>query len=203
MPSVNELIAYDAAHTRWGGTAAQEKRCLYGIILNARPHRVIEIGVRGGHATAWIALALEDAGRGHVVGVDKWASPNSPYELCYPAAVERLEDLRLEHRVTLVRMDSIKFLRTQANGSAEIVIVDGGHSYRQALADIRQAVRVASRLIIVHDATNITDVNRACKDVGGGTWLYGTPPTESRGYWIRNVGPAPGIEHRKSEGGDR
>ena len=196
MLSLEELIAFDKAHTRWSGTSLQEKPLLYALTLLFRPERMIEIGVRGAHSTAWIALAMEHAGRGHLWGVDKWVSPNSSFQQCYPAAIKRLDQLKLSHRVTLVREDSVAFLRAQPDNSAEIVGVDGGHSYAQTMADISQARRVASMLIYVHDATNIEDVNRACKDIGGGVWVYGAHPTEARGYWLLNTGPAPGIEHK-------
>ena len=186
-----QLAAYDRAHPARAGTNAEEKFLLYSLVRMIRPAQVIEIGVSGGHSTVWIAQALEDNGTGNLCAVDSWAGrpEGTPWPEYKDAAVERLRAAGVLHRVTLIRMDSTAYLRTRLSGNVEIVWIDGGHTYDQALADIREALRVASRLVIVHDATNIEGVGRACRNIGGGVWVYGSPPNGHRGLWLRNAGP--------------
>jgi len=74
---------------------------VYDHIRQARPELVLEIGTAHGVSAAYMAAALDENGRGHVVTVDRADAPFRPAEL--------LEKLGLADRVTLVRREDSSY----------------------------------------------------------------------------------------------
>jgi len=74
---------------------------VYDHIRQARPEMVLEIGTAHGVSAAYMAAALDENGRGHVVTVDRADAPFRPAEL--------LEKLGLADRVTLVRREDSSY----------------------------------------------------------------------------------------------
>lgn len=181
---IRDLIRYDRGHARRPGTNPVEKLFLYSTVRYLRPDRVIEVGVSGGNSTVWIAAALRDAGRGHLFAVDRFEGTDGGAAKSPVLARERLRACGLSEWATVIPKDSVAFLQGCSDDYAEIVWVDGGHSYEQARADVDQAFRVASRLVVVHDTNQVAydAVRRVCVERGGGAFIDGT-----RGIWICHV----------------
>ena len=57
--------------------------------------------------------------------------------------------------------DSRRLLPLIAARSIEVVFVDGGHEFETARRDIREALRIAQRFVIIHDTDNPRTVVRA------------------------------------------
>lgn len=156
-----------------------EKLFLYSLVRLYKPTRLIEIGVSEGGSTCVFAMALRDNGRGQMVSVDNWSRTHGGKSSDAGPAKRRLVAADLERHVKFVTSDSQDFLRAQASGSADIVYVDADHSYEMAKADTLEALRIARRLVIVHDTTYIAEVGRACKDFGCGLFIQ-----PAKGFWL-------------------
>lgn len=171
-----ELAGFDRLHRGRSGSQLEERMLLYALVRHLKPHHVIEVGVLEGGTLCWIAAALQDNGFGKVTGMDL-----EPEFL--EQAKRRVGKLGFQRYVNLIAGDLRETLPARPDHSAEVVWVDGGHGYDVAKSDINEAMRIASKLVVVHDSTNVAGVNRACRDVGGGTWLRGFS-----GLWLRNAG---------------
>jgi len=133
---------------------------LYALARFMSPALIIEIGTGPGQSTAAFARALVDCGKGgRLVTVDRWAGEGRNAD----EAKSKLDSLGLT--AEFVTAPSQQYLPALADDSADIVFVDGDHKYAAALMDIRQAARVASRLVIVHDVEQ-EQVRRALDDSG-------------------------------------
>lgn len=187
MNDLDRLMIYDRDHPGSAGTSAEEKLFLYGLVRMIQPRVMIEIGVRAGHMTCWLALAIKHNGRGHLHSVDNWLQTNGGGGGSEAHARTRLKAVGLlDHHVTFYKMDSDKFLAKQKDRSADIVWIDGGHEFDVALSDIREAIRVSRNVVGVHDAHNLPGVYDAIKEIEAlgfvGTWLDGF-----RGTWVYDV----------------
>jgi len=176
--SIASLIEYDHQHPAGWGTTLEEKLFLYSLVRMLDVYKVIEIGVRCGHSSCWLAEALRcNAPDARLYAVDNWKS--APKKV----AVKRLLDCGLLKFTHVVSMDSLKFLQKQKPASAGLVFIDGDHSYEAAKADIEEALRVSRKAVLVHDADSIPSVRQACLDIGGGLHLRSRLP-KGRGMWL-------------------
>jgi len=180
MPAL--LLEHHDALTNDGGTTPSEKLLLYSLCTLLRPAKVIEIGTCAGHSTVWLALAVQQCG-GHLISVDNYSRTHGGITDNPEVARQRLKDSGLLDVVTFITSDSIPFMKQQPDNSADIVWVDGSHDYKGALGDIIEALRVASKLIIVHDVCHpgCPTVRRACTEVGDGVFL-----DIGHGLWVCN-----------------
>jgi len=188
--SIQVLIEYDRQHPERAGTTLQEKLFLYSLVRLISACKVIEVGVRCGHATAWLAEAVKSNARdGRVYAVDTWAeTPQTG-----PAqAQKRLADLNLLMHVHLVTDNSRHYLAHQPSLSADLVWIDGDHTYATALRDFQEAFRISRKVVVAHDVDNIRDVKRAWKDAGGMACgmhlpvnLSGPHISTGIGLWVR------------------
>jgi len=179
--NVHKLVAYDRAHPDGSGTALEEKLLLYALIKLYRAKRVLEIGVSAGHSTLWLAQAVSE-NNGQLTALDNWSRTNGGRAGSEKQARKRLMDNGLQRYVSFVSTDSQAFLQKQADGSFDVVWVDGDHAYLVALADVKEAARVASQLVVVHDTAQraYSTVRRACKESG----LTGSFLDAHRGLFI-------------------
>lgn len=188
VPSVRNLIDYDVQHAAGAGSSMEEKLFLYGLLAQKKLETVLEIGVSRGHMTAWLALAQYQSG-GRLRSVDNWSRAHGGEATDHSWAARRLAANGLLDVVDFTAGDSIAFLKQQPDNSFDMVWVDGDHSYEGALADIREAMRVARKVVGVHDTKQSYDGPRdACIKVEeeyGLThcfWVEGT-----RGIWLANL----------------
>lgn len=166
---------------KWSVSNLTEERLfLYSLVRLYKPDKIIEIGVSEGCSTCALAMALRDNGKGTMVSVDDWSRRHGGKASDARPATRRLIANGISDQVVeFVTADSQDFLKAQPNESADIVWIDADHDYEAAKADIFQAVRIAKRLVIVHDVTNHAEVGRACRDLGGGFFIH-----PSRGFWL-------------------
>lgn len=178
-----DIAAYDAANRTKDFTSPEGKLLLYALVRLLRPRRVIEIGTALGHSTSWLAAALRDVGNGTLVTVDNYGQTWGGISKNDQAARARVGAAGGAMIVEYVRSNSIRYMREQPDRSVDIVYVDGDHSFKVATGDIRQAMRVATKLVIVHDTFSRPNrmVRKACAKLGGGLWL-----DAFRGFYLVN-----------------
>src|SRR5437868_6197930 len=121
-----------------------ERLFLYAMVRGFRPQRALEIGVLRGGSAAIITNALEEVGRGTLVGVDPEPAMAVPWR-------------DLHGRYTLIRKpspDAIPEARDAAGGPWEFVLIDGLHRYDQVRADLAAVLPHLSdgAYILFHDA---------------------------------------------------
>ncbi len=166
----------------------EEKLFLYTMVRMYKPKTMIEIGVAKGDATLAIAMAMRDNHNkdkvvGKLMSVDNWSRRHGGKASSPKAAQQQLLESNCAPYVEFRSLDSQEFLKLQKTNSRNIVLVDGDHSYEGALADICEALRIASKLVIVHDASNLNGVQKACFRVDGDP-VEGFLFEPLRGYWI-------------------
>lgn len=164
-----------------GGVNLEERMLLYAIIAVVKPGTVLEIGVSNGRSTSWIAAALADIGAGKLLGIDKWGSEAGGKAEGPQTARERLHKAGIASYARIQTANSHEWLRKRKARSFDLVWVDGDHTRDGAEQDIREALRIARRLVIVHDTKLLPQVRKAVKAVVGdaGTFIDG-----ARGFWI-------------------
>jgi len=163
---VERLVAYDAQYGKDAGTGIDEKLFLLATVFMVEPRSILEIGVSAGHATLWLAAAARLAGA-RMVSVDDWSAAHGGRAKGPEKAAKRLEDNGLAGAVEFVGSDSVTYLRSCADKEFDLVWVDGDHSLEGASADIKEALRVAGKLVIVHDTNQkaYSTVREACLSV--------------------------------------
>lgn len=160
---VERLAAYDAIHGKDAGTGIDEKLFLLATVLMVKPRSILEIGVSAGHATLWLAAAARLSGA-RMVSVDDWSAAHGGRAKGPEKAAKRLADNGLADAVEFIGNDSVAYMRSCADKGFDLVWVDGDHSFEGASADIREALRVAGKLVIVHDTNQkaYATVREAC-----------------------------------------
>lgn len=104
----------------------EERLYLYSFIRGFQPERALEIGVLSGGSGCIIANAMEDNGKGIIVGVD----PEPRMEIRKAALHGRY------HLVTKPSPEGLPQARELAGGPFDFVLVDGLHMYDQVCRDI-------------------------------------------------------------------
>ena len=162
-----------------------ERLFLYALIRAVQPRKVIEIGVSAGVGMVAGCRALKENGAGLWVGVDDWSAKHGGRARTPDVPRKNLKaDGTPEKFFKFVSADSQEFLKKQKKNSADIVIVDGNHSYEYAYKDGKEAIRVSRYLVLIHDAYNLKPVHDACNALP----IRGVFITSSRGYYMINVG---------------
>ncbi len=170
----------EAVNMKWSVADLTEERLfLYSLVRLYKPDKIIEIGVSEGRSSCALAMALRDNDRGKLVSVDNWSRRHGGLAGSEGPAFQFLLKNGVAQYVQIVTSDSQDFLKAQAKDSADIVWIDADHSYEAAKADTLEALRIAKRLVIVHDVTNLAEVGRACRDLGCGLFIH-----PSRGFWL-------------------
>lgn len=124
----------------------------------ARGGEVIELGSAMGYSTVAMALVAT-----HVTAVD----PHSGIPGSRVAFLRNLQAYGVSARVTLVNSTSAAYCQgCDHTAAADLVFIDGDHSYPAALHDLRCASRLVrpSGAIAIHDYARIDSVRRAVGD---------------------------------------
>ena len=134
-------------HPRYG-------RFVYALARHYKPEFVVEVGTFAGGTAVGFASAINENGRGKLICVDQDSYSNGTF----PQVVKRnLARLRFpDSNLQLCCGDSRTWLPKLAETmreKAEIVLIDGDHTYDGALADLRNAVPLVKPggFILVHD----------------------------------------------------
>jgi predicted O-methyltransferase YrrM len=104
----------------------EERLMLYSFIRGFQPQRALEIGVLRGGSGLIIANAMEDNGKGVVIGID-------------PDPLLDVRRSAFHGRYRLIRSTSPEALpqaRELAGGPFDFVLIDGLHLYKQVSRDI-------------------------------------------------------------------
>ena len=130
----------------------EEHYCqLFDLVRRLEPKRIIEFGVRAGYSGLTFQTAAPQA---ELLGVDCELDPASAAHLKHAEAVLLKENCRL----TRANSRTIEGLP-----SADLVFVDGEHTYSGCFADLRQAASLSTRILVDDYATSAL-VKRACDD---------------------------------------
>jgi predicted O-methyltransferase YrrM len=121
-----------------------ERLFLYSLVRGFQPERALEIGVLRGGGGAIMANAMEENGRGLIIGLDP-----------APDLRVRPRDLHGRYRViTRPSPEGLPEARDAAGGAFDFVLVDGLHQYSQVRRDIEGVLpHVADgAYVLFHDA---------------------------------------------------
>lgn len=121
-----------------------ERLFLYAFVRGFRPERALEIGVLRGGSAAIITNAMEENGRGKLVGID-------------PEPDLAVKADALHGRYTLLREFSpqaIPAAREAAGGSFDFVLIDGLHIHDQVVKDLAGVLPhlADGAYVLFHDA---------------------------------------------------
>ncbi len=123
----------------------QERVTLYGLTFGFAPERYLEIGTCRGGSAVVVSAALDDLGKGKAFGIDpKWAVSDETANL-------------IKNRFTFVEGPSpqvLPIVAEMAGGKFDMILIDGDHSFKSALADLEGSLPLASPggIILLHDA---------------------------------------------------
>ncbi len=168
----------------------EEKLFLYTMVRLYKPTTVVEVGVSQGKSALAIALALRDNHQkdkvpGRLKAVDDWNRAHGGKAQSKKPAFERLKKDDVARYVDFISSDSQTFLKALKSDSVDMIHVDADHSFEMARADTMEAMRAATKLVLVHDTTNLPRVAAAMVPVNDLV-----PPMSNmfvspmRGYWI-------------------
>lgn len=151
------------------GWCSQEKaQTLASMVLATRPEICVEIGVWYGRSLLPVALALKQAGRGKIIGIDPWRAEASVagqvnpadqewwnrqdiHEAAYQIFLTNIHGFEVEDFVEIRRLRSDEFEPPREIG---VLSVDGNHG-DQSIEDIkRYAPRVRYGGFLVADDLN-------------------------------------------------
>jgi predicted O-methyltransferase YrrM len=157
-PQYSVFTQYDGGYYRRQRQEFLHKyRCLHAVARALRPRRIIELGAHAGSAADAFLAAAPEAG---YLGLDLFSAghlgesgePWRPQEVA-----RRLFEARGYAHARLLRADLRALDRLPE--SADVVFVDGDHSYDSALGDLELAATAAPEFVVVDDAQD--DVHRA------------------------------------------
>ena len=174
IPRVAELMAWEQQHGA-AVVAQPERLWLYSLARLLGATRILELGVNVGGSLSWLAAAAADnvdafsaanidAGPAHVVGVDDWSGDTGGGGRGGPEKAQaRLRELAL--KAEIITSPTRAFLPQADAGYYDLIHVDACHRYKEALYDVLQSIRLAPKMVVVHDVNlGIDDVRMACKD---------------------------------------
>jgi predicted O-methyltransferase YrrM len=131
---------------------------LYGLVRVLRPEAVIEIGSARGKSTCAMALACSQNAKGKVYAIDPhtqnyWSDQRS--ESSYDFLLDRLRTYHLEPWCEVIRKTSREALANPPPIKADLVFIDGDHSYEGVKLDFELCRPLLSEhgLAVFHDST--------------------------------------------------
>src|SRR3954468_22020939 len=121
-----------------------ERLFLYALVRGFQPERALEIGVLQGGGGAIMANAMEENGKGKIVGLD-------------PAPDIKVRRQDFHGRYTMISKpspDGVPEARAAAGGPFDFVLVDGLHMHGQVVKDIAAILPhlADGAYVLFHDA---------------------------------------------------
>ena len=161
-----------------GWCTTEKAEHLAQLILERRPHLIVEIGVFGGRSAIAMGMACQEAGSGEVVGIDPWSkeaaveggtSPendawwsNINYETIYTGADGARAALGVEDVVRFVRKHDTEVLGEFLDGSIDLLHHDGNHSEVVSTRTARDwSVKIRAGGLYLIDDSHWNTQNRA------------------------------------------
>lgn len=161
-----------------GWCTTEKAEHLAQIILDRRPHLIVEIGVFGGRSAIAMGMACQEAGCGEVIGIDPWTaaaaveggtSPENDawwskldYEKIYLGAVGATHALGVDDVVRFERTHDTVMLGEFLDGSIDLLHYDGNHSEAVSTRTVRDwAPKVRQGGCLVMDDTHWATQSRA------------------------------------------
>lgn len=140
----NERIG--AIYNNPSDMSIDERMFLYTLIRGYRPERALEIGTRHGGSAAIIACAMEDNGKGCIVGVD----PAPEITVNKGAFHGRF------HLIAKPSPEAVAEAREVAGGAFDFTLIDGIHIHDQVKKDIDASLPCMAEgaYMLFHDAFN-------------------------------------------------
>ncbi|MBI2481554.1 MAG: class I SAM-dependent methyltransferase [Planctomycetia bacterium] len=134
-------------HPRYG-------RFVYALARHYRPEYIVEVGTFAGGTAVGFANAINENGRGRLICVDQDSYSNGTFPQVVKRNLARVGFA--ESKLQLCCGDSKEWLPKLGEtlkGKADIVLVDGDHTYEGALIDLTNAVPLVKPggFILVHD----------------------------------------------------
>ncbi len=136
-----------------GWCSLEKALAMVELILDTRPEVVVEVGVFGGKSLIPQALALAEAQRGCIYGIDPWKKEaalegsNDPANDDWWARVdlagihqrcaEAVWSRGLDRHAVLIRAPSLVAVNLFANTSVDVLYLDGNHSQECSTADVK------------------------------------------------------------------
>lgn len=136
-----------------GWCSLEKALAMADLILDTRPEVVVEVGVFGGKSLIPQALALAEAQRGYIYGVDPWKKEaalegnNDPandewwsrVDLAgiHQKCAEAVWHHQLDQRCVLVRAPSLAAVNLFPDASVDVLYLDGNHSEECSMADVK------------------------------------------------------------------
>lgn len=142
--SLNSPERVGVVYTAPSDMRIDERIFLYAFVRGFQPERALEIGVLRGGSAAIITNAMQENGKGRLVGID-------------PAPDITIPWAHYHGRYTLLRKpspDAVPEARESAGGPFEFVLIDGLHIYDQVTKDIAAVLPVLAdgAYVLFHDA---------------------------------------------------
>ena len=133
------------------------------LLIASNQRRVVETGAFKGQTSAWLAMALERVGGGHLTTVDIDA------DRCQFAR-ERLDGLGLTRtKVEVVHADVLQWIPTQPDGSIGFIWIDDNHEKHHVDLETRLVFPKMKRggIMTYHDVLGSTDLQTVVRKYGG------------------------------------
>ncbi len=142
----------------WNSGTGDGIFALYGLVRALRPDAVIEIGSARGRTACAMALACSQNAKGKVYAIDPhiqndWSDKDS--EESYDFFMRRLRSYELEPWCEIIRKTSKEALATPPSIKADLVFIDGDHTYEGVKLDFELCKPLVSEhgLIVFHDSS--------------------------------------------------
>jgi cephalosporin hydroxylase len=154
---IEEIARDDSAHL-------DQQMLMYWLIRGMKPGAVVEIGTHRGVTSLYLAHALYDNGKGHLITCD-------PYDYGQQDNFDKIPEL-----AEYITYDNIMGVDLGIN-NVDFVFVDGFHGYSEVLDEIEYFKPRLSKegLMVFHDCGGDNDsvgVNAAIQDCGiEATWV--------------------------------
>jgi predicted O-methyltransferase YrrM len=141
----------------WDSGLGHSIYTLYGLVRTLAPSAIIEIGSAKGRSTCAMALACSQNAKGKVYAID----PHTPNywsdrvrDSSYDFLLERLRAYRLEPWCEVIRKTSEEALVDPPTVKADLVFIDGDHSYEGVKRDFELCKPLISEhgLVLFHDS---------------------------------------------------
>ncbi len=170
---ISELLNPDKPLVH-GWCCLDKAKKLADCVTEHKPQLCVEIGVFGGASLLPQALALQANGSGKIVGIDPWSTDAALEEMSQPENIswwgkvnllqmyqhckDHVAQLKLQDHVLLVRDKAENVVGSFADGSIDLLHIDGNHSEALSYKDaVLYLPKVASGGTIFFDDVHWTD----------------------------------------------